>query len=76
MKTDLTVFDVRRATNWENWDKDSNLGRSTWRGENPPNGALINYWLKSAGPVTVTIADACVIATRNNARLSSSLRTG
>ena len=64
MAADVTLFDVHRATRWETWDKDSNLGASTWLGENPPSGAIINYFLKAdapatgAGAVTITIADA------------------
>ncbi len=60
MKTPLTVFPMRRATRWESWDKDSNLGASTWEGDNPPDGALVNYWLATdaAEPVAITIADA------------------
>ena len=64
MTSDVTLFDVHRATRWESWDKDSNLGSSTWLGENPRAGATINYYLKAdapatgAGAVTITIADA------------------
>ena len=64
MTSDVTLFDVHRATRWESWDKDSNLGASTWLGENPPAGAMINYYLKAdapatgAGAVTLTITDA------------------
>ncbi|HEX6322418.1 MAG TPA: hypothetical protein VFZ36_01730 [Vicinamibacterales bacterium] len=59
MTTAITVFPSRRATRWERWSKDSNLGMSTWQGENPEDGAYINYWLKEdAGqPVTITIRD-------------------
>ena len=45
MSEDLALFDVRRATRWESWRKDSNWGASTWQGENPPTGAMINYYL-------------------------------
>ncbi len=59
MSASCTLFDVRRATRWESWSKDSNLGTSTWQGENPPAGAFINYYLAAdASPVTITIADA------------------
>ena len=67
MTSALTVFPSRRATRWESWDKDANLGASTWQGENPPDGAYINYWLGGAAgqgardvaqPVTITITDA------------------
>jgi len=60
MTTAFTVFPSRLATRWERWDKDSNLGMSTWQGENPEDGAYINYWLKEDAqqPVTITIRDA------------------
>ena len=60
MSTAFTVFTPRRATRWESWDKDSNLGSSTWEGDNPEDGAYINYWVKDtpAQPVTITISDA------------------
>lgn len=56
----MTVFPVRRATRWESWSKDSNLGSSTWQGDNPQDGALINYWVAQDArqPVTITITDA------------------
>lgn len=48
---DLALFDVRPTTRWERWNKDSNLGMSTWQGQNPPTGAVINYYLADdAGP--------------------------
>ncbi|MFQ5743334.1 MAG: hypothetical protein ACE5HV_07070 [Acidobacteriota bacterium] len=48
MNEELHLFDVRRATRWERWNQDASLGQRSWRGENPPSGALINYWLKEA----------------------------
>lgn len=60
MTSAFTVFPSRRATRWERWDKDSNLGASTWQGENPQDGAYINYWLKedAAQPIAITVRDA------------------
>jgi hypothetical protein len=67
MDESLAVFDTRRATRWERWSKDSNLGMSTWQGENPRDGAYVNYYLaadaagsggRGGGGVTVTITDA------------------
>jgi len=60
MSTAFTVFPSRRATRWERWDKDSNLGASTWLGENPQDGAYITYWLKDNAPqpITITVRDA------------------
>jgi hypothetical protein len=41
------------------WGKDSNLGQKTFSAQNPPSGALIDYYLKSDvnGPIVITIAD-------------------
>jgi photosystem II stability/assembly factor-like uncharacterized protein len=57
--SDVAVFDVRPATLWSLWSRDGNLGQKTWRGENPPAGALITYYLKQQPPgeVNVTITD-------------------
>ncbi len=51
------LFDVRTATDWESWNRDSNLGQSRFRGENPEQGAYINYYLGSA-PSAVADDDA------------------
>jgi photosystem II stability/assembly factor-like uncharacterized protein len=48
MREDVHLFPIRTATDWESWDRDSNLGQSVYRGENPPDGAYINFWLSSA----------------------------
>ena len=39
--------------------RDGNLGQKKWAGENPPQGALISYFLKTqpTGEVNVTITD-------------------
>jgi hypothetical protein len=57
--SDATVFDIRPAVRWNMWSRDGNLGQKTWRGENPPAGALITYYLKEQPPgeVNVTITD-------------------
>lgn len=57
---DAVLFDVRPATNWTSWNRDGNLGARIWAGENPDDGALISYWLKTqpAGEVNIEIADA------------------
>jgi photosystem II stability/assembly factor-like uncharacterized protein len=55
-----TLFDVRPAIRWNFWNKDGNLGQKIWRGQNPPEGALITYYLKTQPEhqVDVQIADA------------------
>ncbi|HUQ81859.1 MAG TPA: FlgD immunoglobulin-like domain containing protein [Gemmatimonadaceae bacterium] len=57
--TDVALFDLRAATRWTMWSRDGNLGQKAWRGENPPAGALITYYLKNqpAGEVNVTVTD-------------------
>ena len=57
--TDATLFDIRPATRWSMWSRDGNLGQKKWSGENPPNGALITYYLREqpAGEVNITVSD-------------------
>jgi len=43
--TDVHLFPVRRATDWESTNRDTNLGDSFYRGENPEEGAYVNFWL-------------------------------
>jgi len=52
------LFDIRPATRWCN-GRDGNLGQKKWTGENPPQGALITYYLKSQpeSEVNITISD-------------------
>ena len=56
---DATLFDIRPAIRWSQWNRDGNLGQKKWTGENPPQGALITYYLKSQPPgeVNITISD-------------------
>jgi photosystem II stability/assembly factor-like uncharacterized protein len=58
VKTDAALFDIRPATRWTIWNKDANLGQAVWRAPNPPNGAIIDYYLKNAAnDVAITITD-------------------
>ena len=54
------LFTIREATRWQMANKDASLGQRRWRAENPPEGALIRYYVKEApaGPLTLQIADA------------------
>jgi hypothetical protein len=56
---DATLFDIRPAVRWSQWNRDGNLGQKKWTGENPPAGALITYFLKTQPPgeVNITISD-------------------
>jgi photosystem II stability/assembly factor-like uncharacterized protein len=55
--SDATLFDVRPATNWNIWNRDGNLGQKSWSAANPPSGAIVTYYLKSATPVTLTVSE-------------------
>jgi photosystem II stability/assembly factor-like uncharacterized protein len=58
---DAALFDIRPAIAYLNDPQSGQQlgGQKVFVGENPPRGAMINYYLKSAasGPVTITIAD-------------------
>ncbi|HXG90812.1 MAG TPA: hypothetical protein VNN73_00390 [Blastocatellia bacterium] len=68
---DAYLFDIRPATRYQIWGKDANLGQKTFAAQNPPYGAMIDYYLKAdaSGPVTITVADKSgkVIRTIRNA---------
>jgi photosystem II stability/assembly factor-like uncharacterized protein len=72
LTADATLFDIRPATRWVLWNRDGNLGQKKWAGENPPNGALITYFLKSqpAGEVNIAISDANGRVVRRMRRVS------
>jgi photosystem II stability/assembly factor-like uncharacterized protein len=61
LKFDTDVVDVRSATAWINDIQKAILveGAKHFRGQNPPRGSAISYWLKSALPadVRITISD-------------------
>ncbi len=57
---DVYLFDTRPATRTQLWGKDAAQGSKTFVAQNPPQGAMIDYYLKAdvQGPVTITIADS------------------
>ncbi len=59
MKQDAYLFDVRPAVRWTSWNRDAALGQRTFSADNPPDGALIDFYLKAKPekPVTLTITD-------------------
>jgi hypothetical protein len=63
MQKDVHLFDIREATDWESWNRDSSLGRSTFQGQNPREGAYIDFYLAEApargsGGVSIRITDS------------------
>ncbi len=59
---DLHLFDLRPATEWRIANKSGSTGHKAFFGPNPPNGAVVQYYLKSKPDakerVRVTISDA------------------
>ena len=57
LATDATLFDVRTAINWNIWNRDGNVGQKEWRAANPPNGAIITYFLKAPQQVSLAVSE-------------------
>ena len=57
--SDVYLFPVRPATRWIVAGRDGDQGQRQWMGQNPPNGAIISYYLKSGtkDSVSITISD-------------------
>ena len=51
MKADAFLFDIRPAIRWQTWGRDNPLGSKEWTGDNPPYGAIVNFYVTAAGPV-------------------------
>ena len=64
--TEAFLFDPRPAIRWQTWGRDGNLAQKEYIGQNPPQGAIINYYVKTAGTpatLTLTAADGSVVRT-------------
>ena len=64
--TEAFLFDPRPAIRWQTWGRDGNLAQKEYIGQNPPQGAIINYYVKAAGApttLTLTAADGKVVRT-------------
>lgn len=62
----LHIFPIRTATTMHYWKDTSYRGHGEWNGENPPDGAILTYWLGTAAPdveITITDADDNVVRT-------------
>jgi hypothetical protein len=62
LASDLHVFDVRRAIQYRLYNHKANTGHKAFLAANPPDGALITYYLKSApgeaDAVKIVVKDA------------------
>jgi photosystem II stability/assembly factor-like uncharacterized protein len=55
----LHLFAVRPATTRHYWKDTSYRGHAEWNGENPPDGAILSYWLgRPADGVAITVSNA------------------
>src|SRR6185436_459386 len=61
MASDLHVFEVEPAVQWRIYGHKGNTGHKYLLGPNPPEGALVSYWLKSKpgekDEVKITVTD-------------------
>jgi len=59
---ELHLFPIRPATEWRLYDHKANTGHKLFLAPNPPEGALLTYWLGTKpgekDEVTVTVSDA------------------
>src|SRR6185503_7264208 len=46
--SDVYLFEPRPATRWVISGRDGDLGQRYWVGQNPPNGALLSNYLRTA----------------------------
>ena len=58
MKTDTYLFDLPAAIRWQTWGRDNPIGAGEWTGQNPPQGAMIDFYSKAGGPATLKITNA------------------
>ncbi len=65
MDSDLSVFDIKPATHYRLYNRRGATGHKVFNAQNPPYGAVINYYLKDKSKddvkVTVTGRDGKVI---------------
>lgn len=60
--SDIHLFDPRRSVMWRMWNNKPLTSDKMFYGDNPPNGAMINFYLKeplaARQVVTITVQDA------------------
>lgn len=62
INSNVHLFDVRQAVQWRTWSNKPYTGDKAFYGQNPPNGAMVNFYLKEPlaerSSVSITIQDA------------------
>lgn len=56
-ESDAHLFEPRTVTNWVNVSRGGSRGAFYFRGENPPRGTPVHFYLKNPGTVTLEISD-------------------
>ena len=73
----LHLFDIRESVTWRTWNNKDLTSDKVFYGQNPPNGAIINFYLKSnlgeKENVTITIQDAKGQTVRTQACLARAI---
>ncbi len=57
LNSDFKLFDTRPAIEWKMADYRGFIGSALFFAPNAPNGVLLDYYAKAAGPVKVTVTD-------------------
>ncbi len=62
MNSNVHLFDIRQAVMWRTWNNKPLTSDKAFYGQNPPTGAILNFYLKSAlgdrESVSITIQDS------------------
>lgn len=74
LASDIHLFDPRRSVQWRTWSNKPLTSDKAFYGQNPPNGAMINFYVKEplnqGQNITITVTDAAgaVMRTQNCTR--------
>ncbi len=62
LASDIHLFDPRRSVQWRTWSNKPLTSDKAFYGQNPPNGAMINFYVKEplnqGQNITITVTDA------------------
>lgn len=74
LNSDIHLFDTRRSVQWRTWNNKPLTSDKAFYGQNPPNGAMVNFYVKeplaTGQNITITVTDAAgaVMRTQNCTR--------
>ncbi len=82
LASDIHLFDPRRSVQWRTWSNKPLRSDKAFYGQNPPNGAMINFYVKEplnqGQNITITVTDStgAVMRTQNCTRPQPAPATG